>query len=155
MNPFTIKNNYIRYICTITDAGNKMNRLTILIVLLSALILSCKSSNDVLPKQKMENVLWDVARGSEFLNSYVYFKHPEQNKAALNDALLERTLKIHKVTKQQFLNTLEHYRKRPDEFKIVVDSIVSKQKRLIDSDTLSSAAPGSADSLPSPVTQPH
>lgn len=103
----------------------------------------------------MEKVLWDVARGSEFLNSYVYFKHPEQNKAALNDALLERTLKIHKVTKQQFLNTLEHYRKRPDEFKIVVDSIVSKQKRLIDSDTLSSAAPGSADSLPSPVTQPH
>lgn len=23
MNPFTIKNNYIRYICTTTDAGNK------------------------------------------------------------------------------------------------------------------------------------
>ncbi|GAB3430363.1 hypothetical protein GCM10027516_38190 [Niabella aquatica] len=100
----------------------------------------------------MEKVLWDVARSSEFLNGYVYFKHPEQNRAALNDAMLERTLKIHKVTKKQFLNTLEHYRKRPDEFKVVVDSIVSKQKRLRDSDTLSLAAPENADPLRAPVT---
>lgn len=102
----------------------------------------------------MEKVLWDVAQSGEFLNGYVYFKHPGQNKAALNDDMLERVLKVHKVTRQQFLNTLEHYRKRPDEFKVVVDSIVSKQKRLRDSDTLTSAVPGSTDSLPPPVTKP-
>ena len=127
-----------------------MNRQTIIILFLSSLILlSCKSSNDVLPKQKMEKVLWDVAQSGEFLNGYVYFKHPEQNRAAVNDAMLERVLKIHKVSKQQFLNTLEHYRKRPDEFKVVVDSIIIKQKRLTNSDTLSSPTPRSTPPLPS------
>ncbi|MCH5598483.1 DUF4296 domain-containing protein [Niabella ginsengisoli] len=88
----------------------------------------------------MEKVLWDVAQSSEFLNGFVYYKYPEQNRVALNNAMLDKVFKIHKITKEQFDNTLEYYRKNPEKFKVIVDSITTKQKRLTDVDTASAKA---------------
>ncbi len=84
--------------------------------------------------------MWDVAQSSELLNGYVYYKYPEQNRAALNDVMLQRVFKIHNITKEQFNKTLDYYEKRPDELKTVIDTIVSRQKRALGKDT-SSAAP--------------
>ncbi|WP_262915329.1 DUF4296 domain-containing protein [Niabella ginsengisoli] len=103
---------------------------------------ACRSNSgkDILPKEKMEKVLWDVAQSSEFLNGFVYYKYPEQNRVALNNAMLDKVFKIHKITKEQFDNTLEYYRKNPEKFKVIVDSITTKQKRLTDVDTASAKA---------------
>ena len=111
---------------------------------------SCSSSGDVLPKSKMEKVLWDIAQSSEFLNGYVYFKHPEQNRAVLNNAMLERIFKIHGITKEQFDKTMNHYRKKPDDLKIVVDTIVARQQRLQGKVT-PSLSPSTEQSLTNPV----
>ncbi|MCH5717585.1 DUF4296 domain-containing protein [Niabella hibiscisoli] len=70
----------------------------------------------------------DVAQSSELLNGYVYYKYPEQNRAALNDVMLQKVFKIHNITKEQFNKTLDYYEKRPDELKTVIDTIVSRQK---------------------------
>lgn len=85
--------------------------------------------------------MWDVAQSSELLNGYVYYKYPEQNRAALNDAMLQRVFKIHDITKEQFNKTLDYYEKRPDELKTIVDTIISRQKRALGKDTGSIAAP--------------
>ena len=85
--------------------------------------------------------MWDVAQSSELLNGYVYYKYPEQNRAALNEAMLERVFKIHNITKEQFNKTLDYYEKRPDELKTIVDTIVSRQKRALGKDTGSATAP--------------
>jgi hypothetical protein len=95
----------------------------------------------VLPKEKMEKVMWDVAQSSEFLNGYVYYKYPEQNRAALNEAMLQKVFKIHNITREQFNQTLDYYEKRPDELKAVVDSIVSRQKKALGRDTSSLSSP--------------
>ncbi len=104
-------------------------------------LVSCSSSSDTLPKEKMEKVMWDVAQSSELLNGYVYYKYPEQNRAALNDAMLQRVFKIHNITKEQFNKTLDYYEKRPDELKTIIDTIISRQKRALGKDTGSTAAP--------------
>lgn len=104
-------------------------------------LVSCSSSSDTLPKEKMEKVMWDVAQSSELLNGYVYYKYPEQNRAALNDAMLQRVFKIHDITKEQFNKTLDYYEKRPDELKTIIDTIISRQKRALGKDTGSAAAP--------------
>jgi hypothetical protein len=105
------------------------------------ILVSCSSSNSALPKEKMEKVMWDVAQSSEFLNGYVYYKYPEQNRAALNDAMLQKVFKIHNITKEQFMTTLDYYEKRPDELKAVVDTIISRQKKALGKDTSSSSKP--------------
>lgn len=113
--------------------------LYILVIIL--VFVSCSSRDNVLPRDKMEKVLWDVAQSSELLNGYVYYKYPEQNRAALNNVMLEKVFKIHNITKQQFNNTLNYYEKRPDELKVIVDTIVNRQKRALGKDTSSFAAP--------------
>lgn len=117
-----------------------MHRYLYILGLLLTLV-SCSSSADVLPKEKMEKVMWDVAQSSELLNGYVYYKHPEQNRAALNDAMLQRVFKIHNITKEQFNKTLDYYEKRPDELKTIIDTVVSRQKRALGKDTSSASAP--------------
>lgn len=104
-------------------------------------LVSCGNSASVLPKEKMEKVMWDVAQSSELLNGYVYYKHPEQNRAALNNVMLDKVFKIHNITREQFNKTLDYYEKRPDELKVVIDTIVSRQKRALGKDTSSSPAP--------------
>ncbi|MGE9315022.1 DUF4296 domain-containing protein [Niabella sp. CJ426] len=117
-----------------------MHRYLYILGLLLALT-SCSGSADTLPKEKMEKIMWDVAQSSELLNGYVYYKYPEQNRAALNDAMLQRVFKIHNVTKEQFNKTLDYYEKRPDELKTIIDTVVSRQKRALGKDTGSTAAP--------------
>ncbi|MCH5683854.1 DUF4296 domain-containing protein [Niabella sp. W65] len=87
-----------------------MRRYLYLLAFVFALV-SCSSSDKVLPKEKMEKVMWDVAQSSEFLNGYVYYKYPEQNRAALNEAMLQKVFKIHNITREQFNQTLDYYEK--------------------------------------------
>lgn len=95
-------------------------------------LLACsnQAGPTILPKAKMEKVLWDVAQSGEFLNGFVYYKYPDQNRAALNAAMLERVFKIHKISREQFNATMEFYRKNPNDFKTILDTIINRQKRL-------------------------
>lgn len=110
----------------------------LLILLMTCMFVACKNvaTSDILPKEKMEKVLWDIAQGSEFLNGYVYFRYPALNRTAINMAMLDRIFKIHNITKEQFSKSLKYYRENPKELAIVLDSVVIKQKRL-SGDTLS------------------
>ncbi len=117
-----------------------MHRYLYIFAILATLV-SCGNSDSVLPKEKMEKVMWDVAQSSELLNGYVYYKYPEQNRAALNNVMLDKVFKIHHITREQFNKTLDYYEKRPDELKVVIDTIVSRQKRASGKDTSSSSTP--------------
>ncbi len=109
------------------------------ILVLGGLLSACSSKRDVLPRKTMETLLWDVAQSSEFLNGYVYPKHPEQNRAKVDNLMLDRVLQIHKVSRKQFNATLEHYKKRPDDLKILLDTITARQGRLLNKTSESSS----------------
>lgn len=106
-----------------------MYRNSYILILAGIFFMAC-SNDKILSKEKMEKVLWEVAQSSEYLNTVVYNKNPSLNKAALNDVMLEKVCSLNKISKVQFYNTMEYYRKKPLSLKPILDSIVSKQKRL-------------------------
>lgn len=102
-------------------------------ILITTLILSCGSKSDkVLPKEKMGKVLWEVSQGGSFLSNYIYYQNPEVNRAALDNKMLDHILKINKINRKQFDNSIEFYRNHPKELKIILDTITAQKKRLID-----------------------
>ncbi|HKZ65001.1 MAG TPA: hypothetical protein VJ111_01530, partial [Chitinophagaceae bacterium] len=61
-------------------------RKLVLIFLSFSFLLSCSDKNKlpkgVLPKQKMQEVMWDMIRTGEFLNSFVLYKDTAIDKVA-------------------------------------------------------------------------
>ena len=106
------------------------------------LLLACGKSlpKNVLPKDKMEDLMWDVAQGGEFVNGFVYFKQPSFNQAAVNNQMLEEILKIHHISKTQFNKSLEYYQSKPDELVQIFDSIIAKKNRA-GADSVSAVTP--------------
>lgn len=86
---------------------------------------SCAGSlpKDVLPPEKMEQVLWDVARGGEYASGYLYPKYPATSKMTIDHNLLNEILRAHHITKKQFDKSLDFYQKKPEMLLRVLDSI--------------------------------
>ncbi|MGJ7031805.1 DUF4296 domain-containing protein [Niabella hirudinis] len=84
---------------------------------------------DVLPQDKMQAVLWDIAKGGEFVNGYIYFRHPNLNRAAVNQQVLNQIFALHKISKKEFDKSLEYYQRKPDLFVAMLDSINTQQAR--------------------------
>ncbi len=80
----------------------------------------------VLPEEKMQAVLWDLAMAGEYINGYVYYKEPSANRAVLNNELLKEIYKVHDITKAQFDKSLDYYKQHPKTLISMLDSIVAK-----------------------------
>lgn len=79
----------------------------------------------VLPEEKMQAVLWDLAMAGEYINGYVYYKAPSANRAVLNNELLKEIYKVHDITKTQFDKSLDYYKQHPKTLMSMLDSIVA------------------------------
>ncbi|MFT4092380.1 MAG: DUF4296 domain-containing protein [Niabella sp.] len=119
--------------------------------ILAIFLTACSgTSSGVLPKEKMQKVLWEVTQGGEFLNGYVYSRHPELNRVAVNNQMLERIFKINNITRKQFNKSLEYYRNNPKELAVLLDSVTAQQQRLQKKDS-SSKKPAPLVDKPVPV----
>lgn len=121
-----------------------MKKVLVIPVLSCCLVLfSCAlgTPKDVLDKNKMQEVLWDVAKGGEFVNGFVSFRYPELNRAALNQKVLEEVFKIHGITKKQFDKSLEYYQRKPELFIAILDSINTRQNRIASDTSGAQTAP--------------
>lgn len=100
-------------------------------IFLLSLLISCGDNipNDVLPKEKMEAVLWDVVRGGEYVNGYIYLKDPFANRAAVNNKLLDEILRIHKVSRKEFDKSFEFYQDNPHYLARIMDSVFAQRTR--------------------------
>lgn len=83
----------------------------------------------ILSKDKMQEVVWEMAQGNEYLASYVYARNPEINTVALNDAMIERICKVNKISKETLNKSLKYYQENPEDFVIILDSVVAQQRR--------------------------
>jgi len=123
-----------------------MNKL-LPILFLGITLTACRLGRpkDVLPQEKMQAVLWDIAKGGEFVNGYVYYRYPNLNRAAVNQQVLKQIFALHKVTKKEFDKSLEYYQHKPDIFVAMLDSINAQQTRA-KQDTLQTSKKDSAGS---------
>jgi len=132
-------------------------RIFAIFILAVMLMMSCGSKNklpsDILPREKMQAVLWDIMRADQFVSDYLVSKNPGINKNAETFKYYQQIFSLHKITEEQFKHSFDYYRDHPDLLKQVMDSInVSKTdsvKRPVTTDTVVHHTAG--DSLKKPT----
>ncbi|HEX6432271.1 MAG TPA: DUF4296 domain-containing protein [Niastella sp.] len=109
-----------------------MNRL--LLVCLSAFVwclISCTDKDKipagVLPKDKMQKVLWDVIQAERFRETFI--KDSSKDLKAETFKLYAQVFEIHKVTKDEFVKSYKFYMSRPDIARDMFDSLATQANR--------------------------
>ncbi|MFZ4057698.1 MAG: DUF4296 domain-containing protein [Ferruginibacter sp.] len=96
------------------------------------MIFGCKQQSDappnLLPKEKMEAILWDIIQADAFTEQFVK-RDSSKNAAAENVKLQQQIFLLHQVSKDNFYTSYTYYVARPDEIKIILDSIAAKSER--------------------------
>lgn len=105
-----------------------MKKLLFLIIILS-LGISCADRNavpkDVLPRDKMQAVMWSMISAGEYLNAYAL--KDSVDKVEVTSKAYGDVFQIHHITKQQFDKSFAYYRDHPDLMKTILDSLSKKQ----------------------------
>ncbi len=109
-----------------------MNRL--LLVCLSALVWCVVSCTDkdkipagVLPKDKMEKVLWDMIQAERYRESFI--RDSSKNLKTETFKLYAQVFEIHQISKDEFIKSYKFYMSRPDIARIMFDSLATRANR--------------------------
>lgn len=127
------------------------NGLWLLVLLLTLACNQRSTPENLLSRDKMEDVLWDMMRADLFINNYMVIKDANLNKQQQGIEFYTQILKLHHVSQEQFRTSFEYYRSRPDEIKILMDSLSHRNDTAMMSKPTKTPA---ADSLPKSDTKP-
>ena len=105
----------------------------VVVLFLVTLLCACSSSTSVpeniLPPNRMKELVFDMARADEFVNSYVMrdtsLKPKEQH-----IKMYEQVFLIHKTNHDEFYRSFKYYQEHPDLNKALFDSINVYSKKL-------------------------
>ncbi len=98
--------------------------LILVIVALHACSDKSKPPKEILPKDKMQAVLWDVMRTGEYLYNHVLYKDTAMDKAAQSQLWYEKIYQLHNISASDFKKSYEWYKKHPQLMQEILDSIV-------------------------------
>jgi hypothetical protein len=98
-------------------------------------IVSCsdrkKIPSDVIPPDKMGEILFSLGEAEEFSYSFIEKKlNVEKNKSLSIEA--ERVMKVYGITQDEFRTSYNFYKGRPDLFKVLMDSVSARKQRGVD-----------------------
>jgi hypothetical protein len=101
-------------------------RIAALIIFFSTIIFSC-SNEDEIPKQvisqkEMQKILWDMLLADRYTSQYIA-KDTSKKLKLENLKLYDEVLQLHKISKNQFIESFNFYLKRPDLTKVMFDSL--------------------------------
>ena len=110
-----------------------MNRLLLIGIGILCWVLTGCSNKDqapagILPKEKMEEVLWDMIQAERFTSTFVA-KDSSKNVKTENFKLYAQVFSIHQITKEEFIKSYKFYLSRPDIARVMFDSLASKANR--------------------------
>ena len=105
-----------------------------LVLLILLIFLNCSGKNeipaDILSKEKMQEVIWDMIRADEFVTIFILKNDSAINRLAESSQLYDQVFSIHDITKVRFQKSLAFYRNHPDQLKIIIDSLNAKENLL-------------------------
>lgn len=94
-------------------------------------MFSCTDKNkipsDILPRQKMEAVLWDMLRAGGFLEAYVFSRDTAVDKVAESQKWYDKIYQLHGITKEQFKKSFAYYKDNLQALKPILDSLSKKE----------------------------
>ncbi len=98
--------------------------------LLAAILAGCGNKNkipsNIMPREKMDSVLWDMLRAGEFVNGYVLATDTGAARGSKSVAVYEEVLRVHKITRAQFDESFAWYRAHPDQMKRLLDTLAKR-----------------------------
>ncbi|HYF31335.1 MAG TPA: DUF4296 domain-containing protein [Chitinophagaceae bacterium] len=103
-------------------------------IVLLCCIMGCRGNEkpeEVLPPNKMENVIWDVVQADEFVQNFVLKDSNKIDVQAERHRLYERVFKMHNTSWDQFVKSYQYYVAHPVQNKRIFDSLASRANRRI------------------------
>jgi hypothetical protein len=98
-------------------------------------VLSCKDENkipkDVIAKNRMQELLWDMSRADAFLTNFAGKNDTTFNRAKETVALYKQVFQVHQTTREEFKKSLEWYQQHPAVMKIILDTLQTRQSKII------------------------
>ena len=97
-------------------------------------IASCNSgvteTNGVLPKRKMEAVIYDMMLADRYSAQFMINDSLKKDSLKLESMkLFNQVLAFHGVKKKDFYNSFDYYMNRPEEIRVIFDSLVSRSNQ--------------------------
>lgn len=98
----------------------------LLFLILTMIVFSCQNRpNEVLPRKKMENVMYDMYIAEALIeNDYQKFDLPEKK-----EALIDQVLEKHKISEARWDTSLSWYSDNIDQYIQINDSVKSRLQR--------------------------
>lgn len=95
------------------------------------LFASCSPNrpDDVLPPEKMQQVLWDYIRADVYTSDFIS-KDSSKNAVAENAKFQLAVFQKHKISKEQFYRSYEYYASHNKEMRTMLDTITARQQRI-------------------------
>ncbi len=109
-----------------------MNRLSGAVLFF--VVFACVSCGDghksgvVLPKEKMQTVLWDMLQADAYTSNFI---KNDSSKKELEEvtALQKKIFELHHISREDFTVSYDYYSSRPEQMKMLLDSISAKVER--------------------------
>jgi hypothetical protein len=83
---------------------------------------------DVLPRDKMGNVLFEISMAEAFLENYVFRDSTVKRDSALRREL-ETVLQANHISQESFRKSYAWYKQHPAELRVVVDTMYARSQR--------------------------
>jgi Domain of unknown function (DUF4296) len=105
-------------------------------VLLIMLILAgagCSDKNsvprDILPENKMEQVMWDMAQADQYAALYLAKDSAHIDRKAETMRLYAEVFRLHEVTPEEFRKSYRYYLDHPELNQVLFDSVIARGYR--------------------------
>jgi len=126
------------------------------ILLLTLLFFSCsekEKKKNILPENKMREVMWDMVRADQYVSDYL-LRDSSRHKKDESVRLYEEIFHIHKISREQFKKSLDYYTSQPDLFRPIIDSLAKRKNNEFTAPSYH-PAPVVKDSLVNPLLRKH
>lgn len=104
-----------------------MRMRSLFIVLFAVALFACKdkqNTKNILPVSSMKLVLWDILKADEWYTQTA-IRDSLHKRVNENFQIYEQVYKIHHITKEQFYLSYKFYETHPDQFKVLIDSVIA------------------------------
>jgi hypothetical protein len=106
---------------------------SLLCIILLVMGNSCKDStkipSGIIPKDKMENLLWDMMLADRYSAQFLLKDSATKNVKLETMKLYEQVFQLHKISRQDFVKSYKYYLNRPDISKVMFDSLSARGSR--------------------------
>ena len=108
-----------------------MNKSIIIICFL--ITIGCTNSTkippDIFPKEKMENILWDMILADRYSAQFLLKDSISKNVKLETMKLYDQVFQLNNTTQAAFVKSFKFYLNRPDITKVIFDSLAARGNR--------------------------